>query len=110
MYPYPLFLGLDLYSIFIMVGVFAAMAMVRVLSDRKGLKAKLQNFVLLNNIHFCARIIFIKKSIVHKCIYRYSLKIRQSHKYEKNPKKLLHKYSHCVIIMHIKLNTERHTL
>ena len=50
MYPHALFLGLDLYSIFIMVGILAAMMMIRILSDHKGLKAKLQNFVLLNTV------------------------------------------------------------
>ena len=50
MYPKPLFWGIDLYSIFIMVGVLSAMVMIRLLSDQKGLKAKLQNFVLLNTV------------------------------------------------------------
>lgn len=47
MYPYELFLGLDLYSILITVGVVAGMLLIRVQGDLRGLNAKLQNALLL---------------------------------------------------------------
>ena len=50
MYPYQLFWGLDLYSILIVVGVIACMALIRVLGDKKKYEAKYQNFLLLNTL------------------------------------------------------------
>lgn len=50
MYPYKLFLNLDLYSILITVGLIACMILIRVLSDRRKLSAKWQNFVLITMI------------------------------------------------------------
>ncbi len=47
MYPYPLFLGLDLYSILITVGVVAGMLLIRLQGDMRALNAKLQNSLLM---------------------------------------------------------------
>ena len=48
MYPKPIFWTVDLYTILLTVGILAAMVMVRFLSDKRGLKGELQNFVLIN--------------------------------------------------------------
>ena len=45
-----IFLGLDLYSIFMLVGVIACMVCIRLLSDHRKLAAKWQNLVLFNAV------------------------------------------------------------
>ncbi len=50
MYPYEIFLGMDLYSIFIAVGVIFCMVFIRLQSDWRGLRARLQNLFLFNTI------------------------------------------------------------
>lgn len=50
MYREKIFLGLDLYSIFMLVGVIACMVCIRVLSDHRKLKASWQNLVLFNAV------------------------------------------------------------
>ena len=50
MYPYEIFLGMDLYSILIAVGVVFCMAFIRLQSDWRGLRARLQNLFLFNTI------------------------------------------------------------
>lgn len=50
MYPNEVFLGMDLYSILITVGVIACMVLIRVLSDKKGLGATWQNFLLATTV------------------------------------------------------------
>ena len=47
MYPYELFLGLDLYSILITVGVVVGMLLIRLQGDIRALNAKLQNGLLM---------------------------------------------------------------
>ena len=47
MYPYKLFLGLDLYSILITVGVIVCLLLLRLQGDLRALRAKLQNFLLM---------------------------------------------------------------
>ncbi len=47
MYPYELFLGLDLYSILITVGVVVGIWLVRLQGDMRHLRAKMINFLLL---------------------------------------------------------------
>lgn len=47
MYPYPIILGLDLYTLLIIVGIVAAIALFRVLSDARKLPAAPFNFFLL---------------------------------------------------------------
>ncbi|MBR5059369.1 MAG: prolipoprotein diacylglyceryl transferase [Clostridia bacterium] len=48
MYPYVLFWDIDLYSVFLLLGVLAAFVIFRILGDRKRFTAKYQNFVLLD--------------------------------------------------------------
>lgn len=48
MYPHDIIFGISLYELCIVFGVIAAMAMFRVLADKRGLSARLQNGVLLN--------------------------------------------------------------
>ena len=50
MYPYQLFLGLDLYSLFIVVGVIGCFALIRITQDKRGFDAKFQNFVILTTL------------------------------------------------------------
>lgn len=47
MYPYPLFLEIDLYTIFLCVGIIAALVTFRVFSDREKMFWKLQNFCII---------------------------------------------------------------
>lgn len=46
MYPYSVFLGLDLYTIFLCVGIIAALVTFRFFSDRQKMYWKLQNFAI----------------------------------------------------------------
>ena len=48
MYPHDIIFGIGLYEFCIVFGVIAAMVMFRVLADKRGLSARLQNGVLLN--------------------------------------------------------------
>ncbi len=48
MYPHDIIFGIGLYEICIVLGVIAAMTLFRVLADKRGLSARLQNGVLLN--------------------------------------------------------------
>lgn len=50
MYPYELFLGLDLYSLLIVVGVVLCMIFIRLQADWLGLRAKFQNILLINTV------------------------------------------------------------
>ena len=50
MYPDPILFGMDLYSICIAVGVVACMLFIRLQSDWRGIRARLQNFFLLNTV------------------------------------------------------------
>ncbi len=50
MYPYQLFLGFDLYSILLTVGVFLCMLFIRLQGDWRGFSARLQNLLLLNTV------------------------------------------------------------
>lgn len=50
MYPNEIFLGMDLYSILISVGVIVCMLFIRLQADWRGLRAKLQNLFLFNTI------------------------------------------------------------
>lgn len=46
MYPYELFLGIDLYSLSITAGVVVCLLLLRLQGDMRGLRAKLQNDIL----------------------------------------------------------------
>ena len=50
MYNKTLFLDLDLYSLFMLVGVLACLVFIRVLSDHRKMKATWQNLVLFNAV------------------------------------------------------------
>ena len=50
MYPDPILFGMDLYSICIAVGVVACMLFIRLQSDWRGIRARLQNLFLLNTV------------------------------------------------------------
>ncbi len=50
MYPYELFLGIDLYSILMLAGIIVSMTFIRFQGDWRGHSAKLQNFVLMNTV------------------------------------------------------------
>lgn len=50
MYPYELFLGIDLYSLFIVVGVIGCFVLIRIMQDRMNFEAKFQNFVILTTL------------------------------------------------------------
>ncbi len=50
MYTKELFLGMDLYSILMVVGVIVAMLFIRLQGDWRGMRAKLQNLILLTTV------------------------------------------------------------
>ncbi len=47
MYPFEIFLGIDLYTIFLCTGIIFAVIVFRVLSDKLNLPAKIQNLCIL---------------------------------------------------------------
>ncbi len=47
MYPYDIFLGMDLYSLLMVAGVIVCMLFIRLQGDRRGLPGRLQNLVLI---------------------------------------------------------------
>ena len=50
MYPYAVFLGIDLYTIFLCIGIIAALLTFRFFSDRKKMYWKLQNFTIVTGV------------------------------------------------------------
>lgn len=46
MYPHEIIFGMDLYAILLLVGVIVCMVFIRLLSDRRGMRAKWFNFCL----------------------------------------------------------------
>ncbi|MBQ9162348.1 MAG: prolipoprotein diacylglyceryl transferase [Clostridia bacterium] len=50
MYPYELFLGLDMYSLLIALGVIGCLVMIRLVFDKWEYEAKFQNFVIITTI------------------------------------------------------------
>ncbi len=50
MYPDKLFLDMDLYSILLLVGILACMVLIRVLADRRKLRAAWQNLALFGAV------------------------------------------------------------
>lgn len=50
MYPYSVFWGIDLYTIFLCVGIIAALLTFRFFSDRKKTYWKLQNFTIVTGV------------------------------------------------------------
>lgn len=50
MYPYPIFLDFDLYTLFLCVGIIGAIVVFRIFSDRAKMHWKLQNFTLVTAV------------------------------------------------------------
>ena len=50
MYPYKLFAGLDLYSLLMVAGIVACMLLIRLQGDMRGLRASLQNLLIINTV------------------------------------------------------------
>jgi phosphatidylglycerol:prolipoprotein diacylglycerol transferase len=50
MYPYELFLGFDMYSLLIAVGVIGCFVMIRLMCDKLKFEAKFQNFVIITTL------------------------------------------------------------
>lgn len=50
MYPYPVFLNIDLYTVFLCLGIIGAIVVFRIFSDKLKLYWKLQNFVLVTTV------------------------------------------------------------
>ena len=50
MYPYELFLGFDMYSLLIAVGVIGCFVMIRLMCDKLKYEAKFQNFVIITTL------------------------------------------------------------
>ena len=69
MYPYEIFLGMDLYSILISVGVVLCMLFIRLQADWRGLRAKLQNLYLLNTI--AAVVLGYGSAVLFQAFYNY---------------------------------------
>ena len=47
MYPYQIFLGIDLYTLFLCIGILSALVIFRIFSDRAKMYWKLQNFCVI---------------------------------------------------------------
>lgn len=63
MYPNDLFLGLDLYDLFIVLGFLMALGYFRVFADRKNFSAALQNLVIISALSaiiggYCSAVLF----------------------------------------------------
>ncbi len=67
MYPDDILPGIDLYTVMLCAGVAAAMLIFRIFSDRRGLSAKLNNFVLA--IGVVAVILGYGSSILFQAVY-----------------------------------------
>ncbi len=50
MYPYDVIFGMNLYDIFLAIGVISALLFARIFADRDNVSAKLFNFILINGI------------------------------------------------------------
>ena len=72
MYPYEILFGLDLYILLISVGVIACMLFIRLQADWRGLKAGLQNLVLLNTV--AAVVLGYGFAVLFQAFYNYMAK------------------------------------
>ncbi len=69
MYPYEIIFGMNLYDIFLAVGVVSALAVARAFADKDKVSAKLFNFILLNG---CAAIaIGYFSAVLFQAIYNW---------------------------------------
>lgn len=50
MYPYPIFLDIDLYTVFLCIGIIGAIVVFRIFADRAKMYWKLHNFVLVTAV------------------------------------------------------------
>lgn len=74
MYPYPIIFDLDLYYIFIMVGVILCFGVVRLLGDKRGMNAKWQNMVLA--LAFCGVVLGYGSAVLFQGFYNI---VREGH-------------------------------
>ncbi len=69
MYPYELFLGMDLYSLLMVAGVVICMIFIRLQSDWRGFRANLQNLILLNTV--AAVVLGYGSAVLFQAFYNY---------------------------------------
>ena len=50
MYPYKVFMGLDLYTLLMVAGVVVAMIFIRLQGDKRGLRAAFQNLLIVDTV------------------------------------------------------------
>lgn len=67
MYPYPLFWEIDLYTIFLCVGIIGAILSFRFLSDKLNLYWKLQNFVVI--VAFASIVVGYLSAVLFQAFY-----------------------------------------
>lgn len=69
MYPYEIVFGMNLYDIFLAVGVISALLFARIFADRDNVSAKLFNFILVNGI--VAIVIGYCSAVVAQAVYNW---------------------------------------
>ncbi|MBP3369941.1 MAG: hypothetical protein J6L85_04230, partial [Clostridia bacterium] len=67
MYPYPIIFGIDLYTIFLCIGVISAIFVFRSFSDRLKMHWKVQNFTILTA--FAAIIVGYFSAVLFQAFY-----------------------------------------
>ena len=67
MYPYPIIFGIDLYTIFLCVGIIGAIVVFRIFSDRLKMNWKVQNFTVISA--FAAIILGYFSAVVFQAFY-----------------------------------------
>ena len=72
MYPYEIFLGMDLYILLISVGVMACMLFIRLQADWRRLRARHQNLLLLNTV--AAVVLGYGFAVLFQAFYNYMAK------------------------------------
>lgn len=72
MYPYEIIFGMDLYAILISVGVIICMVFIRLQADWRGLRARLQNLLLINTI--AAVVLGYGAAVLLQAFYNYMAK------------------------------------
>ncbi len=69
MYPYEIIFGMNLYDIFLSIGVVSALLFARIFADRDKVSAKLFNFILINGI--VAIILGYCSAVVAQAVYNW---------------------------------------
>ncbi len=72
MYPNEIFAGMDLYSLFIIVGVFACMLLIRLQGDWRHMRAKLQNLLIWSTV--AAVVLGYGFAVLFQAFYNYMAK------------------------------------